>query len=950
MKSINQSINQSNGLNYRLSTFKKCTFLMFFFVNSFVVWSQNQYSYYLVEEIGTSIEPQSITTNSNGTLNLSFTNSTLNSFFQGKTVFKYEKAFPNENSAYLQRVYKVVLNNSNYLSSILNLDNVEYAELEKEGEELLEPNDPYYVNDNLYTVGNLNKTQINLIRANKAWDITTGNPNIILGIVDNYFDSTHEDLQGKFNQIIDNNPSYRRHGTLVAGIAAANTNNSIGIAAVGHKIKVIGMANGLSASQVLALSNISGVRVINASWHNGTCNYSPLEQEIFKAVWDKGIFVVAAAGNGGTCNGPNTYVYPAAYDYVFAVSSVGHANNIGYSHPTYGSYGWRDVHQNNIDPLNPEESTHQHNDKVDIVAPGYNIFTTNYANSTESSSCTSDYCQTWGTSLSSPTVAGAAGLLLSVNPNLTPSQLENILKSTADDIYWIPYNQPYIGKLGSGRLNVFRAVKTAECMDVTNPKVELVVRDSNEDIGNEPNTQSPYFWKSEDIWVRNQDDGRYNETHQSVEYDPSDPNHVYVRITNYGCQTSSGEDELNLYWSYSGTSQSWPNGWDGTTISGGQIGTQTIPELGPGQEAILEFEWYPPDPATAPAPVSLSGNFSLLARIISDDDPISYTNGSNINTYVGRNNNVAWKNINVIDMAGTPKTSASFMVSNTTENTQTYSLELQEENPATNKSLYEEAEIGIVMDSILYDKWTTGGSSISHADDTKDPNVKRVNGETPKLDNITLAPGESGMVEFTFNFLTKELIEKNSYEYNLIQKDNNDEIVGGATIQINKENRNDVIADVETSTNSNSTTLVAENIGESAVYNWYDSEGNLIYSGTELTVSPEITKTYKLEIISDLDGFKDYKEVEVIGNSPYSLGTMVPNPASSQVTISYDASSATSAYLIITNTITTGSENHILNTSNNQVSVNLSSYPSGIYMVTLVCNGAIVDSKSLIKN
>lgn len=116
------------------------------------------------------------------------------------------------------------------------------------------------------------------------------------------------------------------------------------------------------------------------------------------------------------------------------------------------------------------------------------------------------------------------------------------------------------------------------------------------------------------------------------------------------------------------------------------------------------------------------------------------------------------------------------------------------------------------------------------------------------------------------------------------------------------------------------------------------------------TVSPEITKTYKLEIVSDLDGFKDYKEIEVSGNSPYSLGTLVPNPASSQVTVSYDASSATSAYVIVTNTITAGSDSYILDTNTNQVTLNLSGYSNGIYTITLICDGTVVDSKNLIKN
>lgn len=944
----------------------KINFTIVLFLSFCFLSAQEVKEFYVVQKIGHSIEPDSISANINDELILSFSKPELQNFFQSKTLYVYEKAFPEsindtlKNTYFIRSESSLSKTNLEGLSDILFVEDISDSELEY----MHEPNDYFY---ELW--GGMdyvkNQTMLDLVRAPLAWEVTKGNPGVSIGIVDTPVDISHPELASKIilNEGYPPSSTYS-HGTEVSSVAAGDTNNNIGFASIGYNTTLItNSENGNDIPQteennssyyriraMWKLSLIDGVKVLNGSWGDGSCVPKLVDKLAFEEIKDRGVFTVFAAGNGNTCqNGPEQPSYPNAYSSVFTVTSVGHINQ--YS----GEPLAQDVYHHEIQDVHlrvglttGNVGSHSHYPEVDLSAIGYSVIAACNLNLNEH--CDNGYKLTWGTSLSSPMVAGAAALMYSVNPNLTPQQVGDILKNTADDIYHIPENQQFIGKLGAGRLNVFRAVKTAECMNEPNPKLDYMVKDSREDVGNEANNESPYFWKSNDIWVRNQNDGHLVHIHQNPEYSPTNPNYVYVRVTNLECLNSS-EDEVKLYWSYAGTSQAWPSGWDGTTISGGPIGTATIPELAPGQEAILEFEWYPPNPATAPSPVSLSGNFSLLARIISDDDPISYTIGSNINNYVKRNNNVAWKNINVIDIAAdTPKTSASFTVSNMTENTQTYSLELQEDNAFAGKSLYEEAEIGIVMDSILYEKWITGGSSISDAVSTKEQNIKRVSGEIPKLNNITLAPGESGIVEFTFNFLTKELIEKNSYEYNLIQKDNNGEIVGGATILISKENRNDVVADIETSTNSNSTTLVAENIGESAVYNWYDSEGNLIYTGTELTVSPEITKTYKLEIISDLDGFKDYKEVEVTGNSPYSLGTIVPNPASSQVTVSYDASSATSAYLIIINTVTAGSENYILNTNSNQISLNLSNYTSGIYTVTLVCNGAIVDSKSLIKN
>jgi hypothetical protein len=144
-------------------------------------------------------------------------------------------------------------------------------------------------------------------------------------------------------------------------------------------------------------------------------------------------------------------------------------------------------------------------------------------------------------------------------------------------------------------------------------------------------------------------------------------------------------------------------------------------------------------------------------------------------------------------------------------------------------------------------------------------------------------------------------------------------------------------------------TLNAGQINENATYNWYDPDGNLIYTGIALTISPEITKTYKLEIVSNIDGFKDYDEVEVTVN-PYKLESLIPNPASNIVTINYIADEATSAYLMFVNNTTGSSNNYILDTSLAKIDIDISNYSTGLYSVILVCEGEIQSSKTLIKN
>lgn len=201
------------------------------------------------------------------------------------------------------------------------------------------------------------------------------------------------------------------------------------------------------------LSLIPNVKVLNASWYNSTdCAGSVIESLVFEEIQSRGVFVVAATGNGSTCGNAYSKVYPAAYPSVFAVTSVGHLYDYEGQEIGPNSYEIKDVHIGynfNQDKI----VSHNHYSEVDISAIGYSNLVANYSDAFEVG---------WGTSFSSPMVAGAAILMYSINPNLTPQQVGNILKETADDIYHIPENKPFQGLLGAGRLNVFRAVKTVQ--------------------------------------------------------------------------------------------------------------------------------------------------------------------------------------------------------------------------------------------------------------------------------------------------------------------------------------------------------------------------------------------------------------------------------------------------------------------------------------------------------
>jgi len=712
----------------------------------------------------------------------------------------------------------------------------------------------------------------------------------------------------------------------------------------------------LNTNQMLLLSQISGVRIINGSWLD-SCSYSPVNAAVYEEIWNSGVIPIFAAGNGTTCGGPNNYVYPAAYNHTIAVSAVGHLFPIGTNDPVLGISNWKDVHERVIgDPT----TTAQHNDKIDICASGFNITTTRNNNAYGVSAVNSP-----GTSLSSPMVAGVAALMLSVNPNLTPDEIRTILKDTADDIYQIPENTPYIGLLGAGRVNAYAAVLTAQCMLTPTTGIDLAMQNSELDSFDEPDTETEHPWRSTDIWVRNQNDGLLTKVHQNPEYDPNNPNYVYVRVTNNSCEASTGTDSLKLYWAKANTALSWPLHWEGNLtitdpvtgqeiLMGDEIATLTIPPLEIGQEAIIEFEWNIPNPLDYENINPNPWHFCLLARIDTPNDPMTFLEGTAITQNVLNNNNIAWKNTTVVDIIpDTPSPIGGVIaVGNFFNEQRTFTLELVKENNELGKSIYEEAEVTIEMDDVFYNAWTRGGRTGQNTDSTKIATKRIITNNNAIFDNIVFDPNEIGTLYLTFNFLTKELTDKREFIYHVIQRDAiTNELIGGETYEIRKKPRDSFSADAgnDSEIDKNETiTISAGQINEDAVYNWYDPEGNLIYTGTDLTISPDITIKYKLEIISNIDGFKDYDEIEITVN-PYKLESLIPNPASNQATVNYLTDGASSAYVMVVNMNTGGSDNYILDVQQTSTSIDISSYATGLYNIILVCDGVVQNSKTLIK-
>lgn len=297
---------------------------------------------------------------------------------------------------------------------------VEFAEADALVEHNAVPNDQYY---------SLQWHHQN-ISSEQAWDISTGSSDVKVCVIDTGVDTDHPDLVNNlllpgYNAYYDMNGNVEDlygHGTGTSGVIAAQGNNGYGVSGVNWNVKIMPVQ--VSQGTITSSAYISdmaegiswcadnGAKIANLSY--GGIQYETINQAA-TYLRNKGGLLFMSSGNSGAYH--DSISFP---DYTsFVAVGATNSSDLKSSFSEYGPY-------------------------IDLVAGGEDIATT-YLNS--------DYVYYSGTSFSSPMAAGAGALLLSINPNLTPDQLENYLFTTATDLGTLGEDDYY----GHGRINLAAA-------------------------------------------------------------------------------------------------------------------------------------------------------------------------------------------------------------------------------------------------------------------------------------------------------------------------------------------------------------------------------------------------------------------------------------------------------------------------------------------------------------
>lgn len=293
----------------------------------------------------------------------------------------------------------------------------------------------------------------------RAWDIETGDSNIVVAVIDAGIKSNHPDVQGRlwrnkteipangidddgndyvddtmgWNMVIDTNniEDDHGHGSHVAGIIGASVNNVTGMAGVDQHCKLM-ILKGIDQTGFVAYSWMTeaiyyavdnGARVVNIS--AGGLSFSNIVQDAVTYAVSKKVTVLAAMMNSGL----DQKFYPAACTGVIAVGATD-AEDKRASFSTFGNH-------------------------ISVCAPGHQIYSLSHLYDTA-------YVMMSGTSMATPCVAGVAALLLAQDSTRTPAQIKNLLESNAEDMVGESKDVAGFDKYyGNGRVNAWRALTNA---------------------------------------------------------------------------------------------------------------------------------------------------------------------------------------------------------------------------------------------------------------------------------------------------------------------------------------------------------------------------------------------------------------------------------------------------------------------------------------------------------
>lgn len=485
------------------------------------------------------------------------------------------------------------------------------------------------------------------------------------------------------------------------------------------------------------------------------------------------------------------------------------------------------------------------------------------------------------------------------------------------------------------------------------PAVDIYLKDNPEDTGKEPNLTTTEFWKSPSICVRNADDGIFE--HQNPEYSSDHQMaYIYVRIYNRGKKDYTGGKFIQIYWAQASTGLT-TKAWKGREIykdantswqcaTGGALEAAYIEPIKAGEYRDVKVRWS--------LPYSMEhypeGNFHfcLLGKIMDTPYDDGYKDGVTYFDLKGSNDQ-AQKNVTIIRKKDVNK-GFNVYVRNILSTQTAYTLELIPQSEA-DAAIYSLAKVEMTMSPKVYTAWERGGFQYEDIElpssSSNSSEIRKIRFLSPqsKVKRISLQGDEFDVVTLKFSF-NKYSTTSKTYSFDLIQKDEEGNIVGGETFIVESPTLTLKPIEIEPKP------IISGQIQLNAVssdftsYIWKDQTGNNLGEGNSITVTPIADNTKYTVTAMNEEG--EVAEGSIMLGALYGIKFVSSESGHINVSLKGEApdnsritvSSIENGSIITSNSLSKGESEITLNLPNNN---------GGVYIVTFIVDDTVVDSKKI---
>jgi hypothetical protein len=301
-------------------------------------------------------------------------------------------------------------------------------------------------------------------------------------------------------------------------------------------------------------------------------------------------------------------------------------------------------------------------------------------------------------------------------------------------------------------------------------RTDVWMKDTWSDTGVEPDplTASQPMSESPYLWVRNFQDTTLVHQHEHQNPDAGQLNYVYVKMHNGGSTAASGN--LEVYITTASTSTSWSGGWT-------MIANIPVSGFAAHSTKIVEGSWTP----------TVTGHFCLMARWVSTADPMAYTETTDINYNARQNNNIIWRNVEIVDFLDQLNIRASLQVRNIdTVRATTARLEIRPHAEEVATSFIKLGQVEVTFDERLLEVWKAGGSKGSGFRETKD-GFLLTDPAGATFENLNLGPDFTGVLGMSFT--RNEATPRAQYYLGVMQYEagRGDAPIGGVSYEIHTD-------------------------------------------------------------------------------------------------------------------------------------------------------------------